>query len=253
MKTKLSTRLALLLIVFTTLITTSAYADRGEQIFGRSGADFRHRSSKPNLKRSGTDLRRRSSKPNKKNFRFDSRYRHDRQYPRRGYMTKRLPFRRPPIRYRNHDYFFQRGIWYRPSGSRFTVVVPPFGIVVPNLPSFYTTLWVGNIPYYYANDIYYTWQSSRNGYVVTEPPRNLVEEEEPPLMADELFIYPKNGQSERQQADDRYGCHRWSVSQTDYDPTFPVENISVSNLSHRREDYQRAMRACLEGRGYSVR
>ncbi|MCF6203009.1 MAG: DUF6515 family protein [Methylococcaceae bacterium] len=242
MKTKLVTSLALLLIVF----TTSVYADRGERIFGRSGGDLRHRSSKPNQKYW-------RSKPNQKHFRFDTRYHHNRQYPRRGYMTKRLPFRRPPIRYRNHDYFFHRGIWYRPSGPRFTVVVPPIGIVVPNLPSFYTTLWFGNIPYYYANDVYYTWEANRNGYVVTKPPRNLVEEEEPPLMAEELFIYPKNGQNERQQADDRYGCHRWSVSQTDYDPTFPAENISVSSLNQRREDYQRAMRACLEGRGYSVR
>jgi hypothetical protein len=160
--------------------------------------------------------------------------------------------RRPPIHFRNNNYFFQRGIWYRPSGSRFTVVIPPIGITVPILPPFYTTLWVGNIPYYYANDVYYTWQASRNGYVVTKPPKDLIEQE-PSLIADELFIYPINGQSEQQQADDRYGCHRWSVSQTNYDPTLRPGNISASNLSRKREDYQRAMRACLEGRNYSVR
>ncbi len=247
-----SISLILLLLVFTLLGTTSVYADRGERRFGNSSTNLTHRSGKPNTKRNRFDTRR-SRKPNEKHYRFDTRFRHDRHYPRRGFITNRLPFRRPPIRFRNRDYFFQRGIWYRPSGSRFTVVIPPIGIVVPHLPSFYTTLWVGNTPYYYANNIYYTWQANRNGYVVTEPPRDLIQEEEPPLIADELYIYPKDGQNEEQQADDRYGCHRWSVSQTNYDPTLPAENISVSNLSRKREDYQRAMRACLEGRGYSVR
>lgn len=190
----------------------------------------------------------------KKDFRLDDRYRHGRSYPRRGFSINRLPFPRPPIHFRNSDYFFQRGTWYRPSGSRFTVVIPPIGIVIPNLPAFYTTLWVENTPYYYANDVYYTWQRNRNGYVVVEPPRNLTDhDQEPPLMADELFIYPINGQSEQQQADDRYGCHRWSVNQTNYDPTLLTRNLTAGNQNRKREDYQRAMRACLEGRNYSVR
>ena len=35
---------------------------------------------------------------------------------------------------------------------------------------------------------------------------------------EELYIYPARGQSEQQQADDRYECHRWAVGETDYDP-----------------------------------
>ncbi len=205
-----------------------------------------------NLRRSNRDhpFQKNTSKHSK--FRRDTRYSHNRNYPLHGHRIDRLPFRRPPIRFRSTNYFFQRGVWYRPSGSRFIVSIPPVGIVIPTLPPFYSTIWARGIPYYYANDIYYTWQPNRNGYMVTEPPEE-IREGEPPLIADELFIYPKKGQSEQRQADDRYSCHRWSVNQTHYDPTQSPENIDVRNLNNKRQDYQRAMRACLEGKNYSVR
>lgn len=185
-------------------------------------------------------------------FRLDDRYRHDHYYPRRGYVVNELPrtFRR--YHYRDDDYYFYGGAWYRPYGRRFVVIAPPLGIVVPTLPAFYTTLWIGGIPYYYANDVYYVWRPERSGYVVTEPPAG-IEDRETSVVSDELFIYPKQGQSEQRQADDRYACHRWSVDQTRYDPTEPPEDLTTSELRDKRDAYQRAMRACLEGRGYSVR
>ena len=232
-------RSGLLLIVLSALVSTLVHADRGS----RQKGSGRH---------PGRDHQYNRTSSKNKDFRLDTRYRLDRSYPRSGHFTDHLPLRRPPIHFRNTDYFFQRGIWYRPSGSRFVVVVPPVGIVVPTLPPFYATLWVGSIPYYYANDVYYVWRPDRNGYVVTEPPEEPGEPEQP-LIADELFIYPKKGQNEQQQADDRYACHRWSVSQTHYDPTQPPENVPANGLTRKREDYQRAMRACLEGKDYSVR
>jgi opacity protein-like surface antigen len=68
-----------------------------------------------------------------------------------------------------------------------------------------------------------------------------------------LSIYPKNGQSQEQQSADRYACHSWAVGQTGFDPTEPNSAASPSDLSKRRSDYRRAMSACLEARGYSVR
>lgn len=182
----------------------------------------------------------------------DKRFEHNRRYPRDGVVIKRLPERRHPIRYRDRSYFYIGGTWYLPSGPNFVVVRPPIGIIVPVLPAFYTTIWFGGVPYYYANDVYYVWRPDLNGYQVAEPP---IEEEQqaPPLVADELFIYPKQGQSEEKQAEDRYACHRWGVEQTGYDPTQPPTGLPVAELSRLREDYQRAMKACLEGRGYSVR
>ena len=33
------------------------------------------------------------------------------------------------------------------------------------------------------------------------------------------FVYPRAGQSEQQQSQDRYECHQWAVSQTGFDPS----------------------------------
>jgi len=185
-------------------------------------------------------------------MRIDKRYDHNRYYPRPGIVYKTLPERRYPIHYRDRDYFYISGVWYLSSGVSFSVVVPPIGIVVPILPPFYTTLWFGGVPYYYANDTYYLWRPDLNGYQVAAPPEAQTPTE-PTYLADELIIYPKQGQSEKQQADDRYACHRWAVEQTHYDPTQPPEGLTVDVLRQKREDYQRASKSCLEGKGYSVR
>ncbi len=64
---------------------------------------------------------------------------------------------------------------------------------------------------------------------------------------EDLYIYPAKGQSEQQQSDDRYECHRWAANETKYDP------IDDEYSPDQRADYQRAMTACLTGRGYTVR
>jgi hypothetical protein len=53
----------------------------------------------------------------------------------------------------------------------------------------------------------------------------------------QIFMYPKNGQSEQQQALDRRECEQWASGQ--------AGGASGPN-------YRRAMLACLDGRGYSV-
>ena len=64
-----------------------------------------------------------------------------------------------------------------------------------------------------------------------------------------MFIYPRQGQSEQQQAADRHECHRWAMSQTGYDPT-----LSPGGASPQKQlEYQRAMSACLDGRGHTVK
>jgi hypothetical protein len=122
-------------------------------------------------------------------------------------------------------YYSSNGVWYRPHGGRFEIVAPPIGLFVPSLPFAYTTIWLHGIPYYYANETYYT--QTPGGYVVAEPPQSELSETPPVTegeasadIADEkMFIYPRNGQSENQQAADRYECHKWAVEQTNYDPT----------------------------------
>lgn len=247
-----------LTVILLPALSTTVYADR-DKFDKREKLEKREFDKRDFDKRDYGNPQDRFKVPQKKlpdkhspDFRFDKRFDHNRRYPREGVMIERLPDRRYPIRYRDRSYFYFGGTWYLPSGPRYVVVRPPIGIIVPILPSFYTTIWFGGVPYYYANDVYYVWRPDVNGYQVAEPP---LEESQPPppLVADELFVYPKEGQSEEKQAEDRYACHRWGVEQTNYDPTQPPSNLPVNELSRLREDYQRAMKACLEGRGYSVR
>jgi hypothetical protein len=53
----------------------------------------------------------------------------------------------------------------------------------------------------------------------------------------QIFMYPKNGQSEQQQALDKRECQQWASAQAG---------------GASGPDYRRAMLACLDGRGYSV-
>jgi hypothetical protein len=184
---------------------------------------------------------------------MDSRYGHNHVYLVRGHYVDRLPGGYREVIHGSSRYYFHGGIWYRPYGHRFVVVVPPFGFIVPFLPPYYTTIWVGGIPYYYANDVYYT--QTAGGYIVVEPPKGEVNTAAPQsdqTSPGQVFIYPRQGQSEKKQADDRYECHRWAVNQTGYDPTKPA-NLPEAQMIRKRADYQRASAACLDGRGYTVK
>ena len=187
-----------------------------------------------------------------RDYRVDSRYNHNRSYPVRGYSTYHLPGGYYSARYRGSPYYYSSGAWYRPYGPRYVVVAPPFGIGVNVLPPFYTTVWFGGSPYYYADDTYYQYRPERREYVVTEPPRGEAKVG-PETGSEEIFVYPKHGQSDEQQATDRYECHRWAVDRTGFDPTRPAGNVAETDMTSKRADYRRAEGACLDARGYSVK
>jgi len=130
--------------------------------------------------------------------------------------------------------------------------LPAAGLFLATLPFYYSTYWWNGVPYYYADDNYYVWSNSADGYVSVAPPPQVVSQApagQPPAgqapaegypataaMASQLFVYPKNGQSADQIARDRQECQSWAGSQ-------------ASNGS----DNVRAQTACLEARGYSVK
>src|ERR1700720_3833224 len=68
---------------------------------------------------------------------------------------------------------------------------------------------------------------------------------------EEVHVEPKNGQTQEQQWSDRYACDAWSKSQIGIDSAQRAAGASENPL--RRDQYRRAMTACLEARGYSVR
>lgn len=76
----------------------------------------------------------------------------------------------------------------------------------------------------------------------------------------DVFFYPKQAQSREQQDRDRYACYLWARRKTGYDPSLvrpnlhrPVRVVAVPPPGRKRADYRRAITACLEGRGYSVK
>ena len=183
---------------------------------------------------------------------YDNRYGHGHYYPERGETFRHLPSGGYYRQYRDESFYFYGGTWYRPWGPQFRVIAPPIGIGLELLPPYYTTVWVGGVPYYYADGTYYLWRPERREYVVTAAPPDAAPITRAPPANPELYAYPRNGQSEEQQATDRYECHKWASGQAGFDPTQPLGGASAAEATARRDDYQRAQRACLEGRGYSV-
>ena len=133
------------------------------------------------------------------------------------------------------------------------------------LPVGYATYYWGGVPYYYWQGVYYAWNPDYGNYVVTDPPPltgGVVEGATVPPAAGQpgetggrgamsLFVYPKNGQSDQQTQNDRYQCHQWAVGQTGFDPTNSANESQAATATP--ENYKRAVTACLEARGYSVK
>ena len=65
---------------------------------------------------------------------------------------------------------------------------------------------------------------------------------------DGLFVYPRQKQSDLKAADDRHACDLWAQQQTGYD--FERPGQSNPDLF---DNFQRAVIACLDARGYSAR
>jgi hypothetical protein len=119
-----------------------------------------------------------------------------------------------------------------------------YGLLFSALPLAYSTYYWDGVPYYYADDNYYQWDSSANEYETVQPPSEVVNEaaavaQAQPAQA-ELFAYPKNGQTATQQAKDRTDCQQWATAQT---------GAEAANLAN----HLKAEEACLTGKGYSVR
>jgi hypothetical protein len=118
-----------------------------------------------------------------------------------------------------------------------------YGLFFAALPLGYATYWWGGIPYYYANDNYYTWNGTASEYETVAPPAGLAQSASSENEPAELIAYPKSNQSPEQQARDLRECRSWAASQ--------VAARAGATVNH--SDYLRAEDACLSGRGYSVR
>jgi hypothetical protein len=122
-------------------------------------------------------------------------------------------------------------------------------------------------PYYYPPPAYYypppppsypppppNYPPPESSYTAPES-RNLTNQSgQKPQTGGQLFIYPRMGQTQEKMEADRNECHAWALGQTGYDPTKPPPNdLNPDQIGQMSLDYQRALGACLDGRGYTVR
>ena len=90
--------------------------------------------------------------------------------PRRGDVITKLPQKTTIVNYRNSNYHYRDGIFYRPINGSYTIAAPPFGIHVSVLPpNPYRVVLTGR-SYYYYYGTYYLPSTSGDGYDVVEPP-----------------------------------------------------------------------------------
>jgi hypothetical protein len=179
---------------------------------------------------------------------MDSKYNHNRLYPSKGQFVDELPQGHRPIFLGKERYEYCNGVWYRPMGRKYLVVAPPVGLNVPFLPPFHSTFWIKGAPYYYANEVYYT--QSPVGYVVVKPPKGEISWVPP---GKRLYIYPRQNQNQQIQDRDRLECQTWAEKQTNFTPANPPANMTEGQKAQGQEDFNKAMGACLEAKGYSVR
>src|SRR5262249_449572 len=175
-------------------------------------------------------------------------------------------------------FFFRSGVWFRAQGPQFVVVQPPVGIRLGILPPSYTTIWIGGVPYYYANGIYYsTGPNTSQNFILPPPPAHQTPHPPPPppslpppprqapplpppsppppkaqtsppaSLPQAMFVYPREGQTQSEIVADRSECNQWAIGQTGYDPAHPG-----TEATQRAGDFQQAVRTGLEGKGYTV-
>jgi hypothetical protein len=135
-------------------------------------------------------------------------------YPAYGSVYPALPLGAVSVGWhRGHRYWYNGGVWYRPWGRRWVVAAPPLSVMVPVAP---------------------VVLAAEPPAVVQAPPPVVV-----PAPKPDPIIYPRNGQDANRTEFDRQECNRWATTQPS-----AVADASV---------FQRAVEACMDGRGYSMR
>jgi hypothetical protein len=105
-------------------------------------------------------------------------------------------------------------------------------------------------PYYYPPEYYYPPPA----YYYPPPAEG---SQVPPSASQDsggqMFIYPRQGQSEEKKAEDFNKCHTWAVGQTGFDPSKPPVGAPDAQTIQKSGNYFRAISACLDAQGYTVR
>lgn len=90
--------------------------------------------------------------------------------------ASRLPLpeeRSPPgtaITHRGTRYLVSGGQWYEQRGRDLVATIPPAGVMVRDLPDGYSMRWIGGVPYFYADGLYYVWRERPRRYEIMQSP-----------------------------------------------------------------------------------
>lgn len=215
--------------------------DRGERR-GRGDHDDRDGRRHPRWDDRDDDRRRWSHAPRHHHY-----YHHHHYPPRHGRHVHRPGPRAHLSLHFGQRYWFDDGYWYTPGSSGYVLVRPPAGVYLHALPAHYTLVRVGPHVYYHVNGVYYA-AAPGGGYQVVEVP-----DDDAPAPYQPPMVYPARGQSPEQQSSDEYECHAWAVERAGFDPTLAPLGQGPQGDEVLRGNYRRALTACLEGRGYTVK
>ena len=167
------------------------------------------------------------------------------RHHRPGDRVQSVPKSSVVVKVGRSKYHYNNGIYYRPKGNGYIVVSAPTGARVRSLPAGFVSFGIGINRYFFVNSTYYLWHSDSREYVVVDKPDGA-----DAALSDagngDIFVYPASGQSAQEIDRDRYECHRWAADETGFDPTKPNQSPAY------KSDYDRAISACLVGRGYTV-
>lgn len=74
------------------------------------------------------------------------------------------------LTYRGTRYLINAGRWYEQRGADLVPVAPPAGVLVEELPAGHSMRWVGGVPYFYADGLYYIWRERARRYEILQSP-----------------------------------------------------------------------------------
>jgi hypothetical protein len=153
------------------------------------------------------------------------------------------------------QYFYYYGTFYDydAANAEYVVVPAPVGAIVPAIPTGYTTVYLHGSKHYVVGGVYYrpVYRGNALMYEVV-PPADSSAMDSLGLVPEYLYAYPNAGQSPEEQARDRQECHDWAVEETGFDPEAPPDPTQSAERQQLLEEYNRAFRACMEARDYTV-
>jgi hypothetical protein len=74
------------------------------------------------------------------------------------------------ITHRGTRYLVSGGQWYEQRGRDLVATIPPAGVMVRDLPDGYSMRWIGGVPYFYADGLYYVWRERPRRYEIMQTP-----------------------------------------------------------------------------------